>query len=148
MGGRTSGTRPRGNGAGWGGPAKGYSAVAGPKFTKGNQAATVASDDERKARMTRREFRKARSEDLEDVLFDLAKEGEAEMSKIQAASKLHAIYNGQPMATNLNVNLDDLGDRDAATNAAEIARIEAEEAELKARIQAGPLASKPAGIRH
>ena len=138
----------KGNGAGWGGPAKGYSSGRAIPAKKGERRAALSSDDDKKLRMTRREFRKQRSEKLEDMFFDLAETAPEPMVKIHAASKLHAIYNGQPMATNLNVNLDDLGDRDAATNAAEIERLDRAASDLEARIEAGPIPSQPSGVRH
>ena len=60
---------------------------------------------------------------LEDHLFKLATGAEREDTQVSAAVRLHAIYNGTPVARNLNVNTDDLSALSDAELAAEFARL-------------------------
>jgi hypothetical protein len=109
----------RGNGAGWGGPARGFGkgdgwggpakgptqvAAPGPRFTRDMQPT------DRSTYATTREMRLKRSAWLEDKLMHLAEVAEREETQLAAATKLHAIYNGQPVARNITLNTDDVSD--------------------------------------
>lgn len=92
-----------GQGDGWGGPAKGAGRGGPAKpFTKDFQPPSKAPDGDKKA------LRRIRTEQLEDMLFSLAEAAQREETRISAAVRLHAIYNGQPVARNINVNTDDV----------------------------------------
>lgn len=78
-------------GAGWGGPARGASTSRiKPGDPEGIQR--MSNDAAVKAR------RAQRAAEMEDVLYDIARAGEAEMARINAAARLHAIYEGLPVA--------------------------------------------------
>jgi hypothetical protein len=109
-----------GNGAGRGGPAKG-AGWGGPKrepipFTADSETrVTNATDDnhdpvEQTYRKDRRSVRRARTERLENILFDIAESAKSDETKVSAATKLHAIYNGQPVARNINLSIDDISE--------------------------------------
>jgi len=117
---RTPGSRV-GNGAGkgdgWGGQPRGYSRV---RFIEGNTAATDCAGDTRKAKQALRE---QRTEALEDQLYALAFEAERQETQVQAASRLHAIYNGMPVQATITHTTDDLGSMSDADLRDELARL-------------------------
>lgn len=113
-----------GKGPGWGGPAKGGGDTVLAPFQPANDAATHVRMD----RAARKELRAARAEQLEDMLFDLAQNAERQETQVTAIVRLHAIYEGQPVARNVNMNVDDLGAMDASDISDELARLERAEA--------------------
>ena len=125
-GGRTKSTRPKGNGpgqgAGWGGPARG----ASDKVVRGPDALTAGppTDPERATAQDRRKLKEERVAVLEDTLFELATTGEA-MTRINAATRLHAIYEGQPVARQITHTVDEvakLSDDDIRSELARLSR--------------------------
>ena len=83
-----------GAGDGWGGSAKG-AGTGGPKpapFSSENQPS------DRSTVKSTRELRAKRTEELEDILLGLARTADRQETQVMAATKLHAIYNGQPVA--------------------------------------------------
>lgn len=115
-------------GPGWGGPAKG----AG----KGGKAKPFTADSETRVTHSgpaaplsdRKALKRLRSEQLEDMLFDIAQTTERDDTKISAITRLHAIWNGQPIAKNINVAKDDLAALSDDEINAELERISREEA--------------------
>lgn len=98
----TSGTR-RGNGAGWGGAAKGEGVAGEPvAFEAGNQAAVGHGPHD----LTKAE-RIAR---LQDNLEHLALHAEAENVRMQASNHLLNRLDGMPIARNINVNAGNVKD--------------------------------------
>lgn len=96
---QTCGTR-RGNGAGWGGPAKGASASRiAPGDPDGIQA--MSNDEDVKARAARR------SEIMRDHLFRLAQHAQREETQIAAAVAYLDRTEGKPVALNINHNVSD-----------------------------------------
>lgn len=133
---RTSGTR-RGNGAGHGGPANGPGSPAAP-FTADSETRETTAHLEngdavqqgyrtrrRAERRERRQVKEERTLDLEDRLYDVAmgQAPDATANAVLAARSLHAIWNGQPVATNLNLTSDDIPNLTDDEIAAEIARL-------------------------
>lgn len=53
-------------------------------------------------------MKEERTEDLEDLLYDLALNAERTETRITAAVRLHAIYNGSPVARQITASVDDL----------------------------------------
>lgn len=93
-------------GMGWGGPAKGSDPNRTPSKTLA-EVHPVQSDTTPKSGMYAN--KKARAEKMEAVLETIAlDEREGAMVRVQAASKLHAILEGAPVARNINTNVDDL----------------------------------------
>ena len=127
-GGRTRTTRPKGNGAGiggpaggdgWGGPAKGGGNRPAEPFEVSNQAAAKVRPD----RAQRRAAREAASERLEEALWHLARHATNEMTQVRAAVQLHAIYSGHPIARSVTVEVDGLADLTDAELREELGRI-------------------------
>lgn len=115
-----------GKGEGWGGPAKGARQPA-PAFTRDSATrATIPGGrgDPAKmaARRNRREIAEERSRKLEDHLYRLALKAKHEETQVTAATKLHAIYQGQPVARNMNLNVDDVSQLSDDELRAEMAR--------------------------
>lgn len=134
---RTSTTRI-GTGAGIGGPAKGFVQNDAPTFTADSPTrATVAHLENgdsveqeyrakrRAERRERRQVKEDRTLDLEDRLYDVAmgQAKDATAITVLAGRALHAIWNGQPVATNLNVTKDDIANLTDDEIAAELARL-------------------------
>ncbi len=108
----TSGTR-RGNGAGWGGPAKGIPASAdtASKFEPGNKAALPAG--ERASVMQRtRATRDAMIAVYERIAAD---ETAPPMAQITAADKWLDRHEGKPIARMVNMTPDDVSVLDDGT---------------------------------
>ena len=113
----TSGTR-KGNGAGYGGPAKGPGADAPmqPPFEAGNQTAAGPHDN-----TTGAEQRAEMLAIITEVAKDRSQPG---MARISAADKWLDRYEGKPLARNLNINTDELADLDDDALAARRADLE------------------------
>lgn len=94
--------------AGWAGPAKG-AGKGGPAvpFT-GDSPTRVTHPGPAWPRSQRREMIAQRSVELENMLYGLAMESEDEKIRVMAATRLYEIYNGAPVARNINVNTDDV----------------------------------------
>jgi hypothetical protein len=118
-----------GQGDGWGGPAKGVKVPRGtspktPGFGDFEPGNTLQMNRTGKA-----EMRAARTEMLEEKLFNLAMDAEREETQMNAAARLHAIYNGQPVAKTVTANADDIADLSDDAIRAELARIRGDGAE-------------------
>jgi hypothetical protein len=77
------------------------------------------------ARMTREEkaaLKERRVAALEDRLYHLALNAENEMVRINAAARLHAIYNGAPVARTITTIADDISEMSDDAIRAELAR--------------------------
>lgn len=57
---------------------------------------------------SKKELKAQRVEQLEATLFDIAMHSERDEARIMAATRLHAIYEGQPIARTISANVDDL----------------------------------------
>lgn len=111
-----------GLGAGWCGPAKGAGALPAKAYTADSEtrrSITVADNfnpteqlyrqDRQKLSRDRRALKLQRTINLEDRLYQIAMgEFEASAVAVQANARLHAIWNGQPVATNVNLTSDDI----------------------------------------
>lgn len=125
---RTSGTRPKGKGPGLHGPAKGAGyggAETGSDGGRSKQPYEVGNTaaKRRPDQAERRAIREARVSALEDELFRIATQGEAEANRISASAKLHAIYEGQPVAKVIQATVDDVGSLSREEIHAELARL-------------------------
>ena len=90
-----------GAGDGWGGEARGAGA--------GVDALIPGHPPEKIERSSERvRDRQARVAMMEDKLFDLAMTAEREETQIQAAAKLHAIYEGTPVQRSITAQVDDV----------------------------------------
>jgi len=101
----------RGNGDGWGGPAKGAGASRAPKpFTADSETRVThpTADGTMPPLSDRKALRRQRTEQLEEILHSIALKSDRDETRVSAAVRLHAIYNGQPVARNLNINVDDI----------------------------------------
>ncbi len=134
----------RGQGPGWGGPASGSVRHANAPFASGNHVATFVRMD----RAERKALREARAEHMEDVLYRLATSAEREETQVSAASKLHAIYEGQPVARNLNASVDDVGSMNDRAILDELARLSRETASAFAPVEKDTVPSEPGGVVH
>lgn len=103
-----------GHGPGHGGPAKGAGRGGDAKpFTADSPTREWypgGKGDPMKmaARADRREIRRQRVEEIEDHLYDLALNAERQETQVLAATRLHAIYEGQPVARQITANVDDV----------------------------------------
>lgn len=147
-------TRRVGNGPGHGGPAKGS---GGPELWggpakgpgRGGDAQPFTADSPtRTAPRTlnsaeRRLLRAERTARLEDMLFELAEQSEKDETRVLAAVRLHAIMNGQPVATNINLGADDVSGLTDNELAAELARTNGAAADLAAGGMAPEMPAEP-----
>lgn len=92
---RTRTTRT-GNGAGWGGPAKGAAPDRKPKTDF--SADTNAQGHSRATPDTRAALRREQAEQLKDMLHGLALSGESESARVQAATAFLNRVEGMPVA--------------------------------------------------
>lgn len=149
-------TRRVGNGPGRGGPAKGAGGSelwGGPAKGAGNGPAKPFTADSPRPTYApgaspKKDDRAARSRDLEDMLFDLATNSEKEDTRINAAVRLHAIWNGQPVAKNINLSVDDVRSLSDADLAAELARLGGAGGDLAAGDAQAGVPPEPTGILH
>lgn len=122
--------RARGNGAGqgdgWGGPARGAS-----NKVKATVLALVPGCDAAKRlnAAAKRELREARVEQLENILFKLAKGAERQETQVAAAARLHAIYEGTPVARQITLQVDDVAKLSDDEIRTELARLGGEAAD-------------------
>ena len=115
MGGRTSGTRPKGSGipasgAGWGGDAKGAGKPADALPPGSHTMSAKAAKD-------------ARAAEMEQVLYEIALSGEHESNRVNAAYKLKTLLDGLPVAKQVNINanaFDGISDEQLAAAIEEI----------------------------
>lgn len=122
---RGGGQSGPGVGDGWGGPPRGAgNGNQRRNFNSETAKSAVAkqSSDRKTGVMSKADIRRQRTEQLEDLLFTLATSAEREETQVSAATKLHAIYNGQPVARNLNVQADDISQLTDDELRAELAR--------------------------
>lgn len=164
----TSGTR-KGNGAGhggpatglgqgdgWGGPTSGYEPKPAQQFTAENAEATgfdfTEAPKDRNGRAipsSRRELKRRRAERMEDVLFGLADDvAQHPMVRLNAATKLHAIYEGQPVARNINANVDDVSQLSDDAIRDELARLSREATSPAEGDAAADLPGESGGLVH
>lgn len=104
-------------GDGWGGPAKGSH-----DHRPSDPDDLIPGPHEPSSASLMRKLNKAeRSELMEAVLFDLALDDEQMgATRVNAAARLHAIHNGQPVAMTIHGDMDDidrLSDADARAEA-------------------------------
>ena len=112
-----------GVGDGWGGPPRGPgNGRERENFKFGNSLYAKRDADRRAGIVSKADIRRQRTEELEGLLYDLAFHAEREETQVSAATKLHAIYNGQPVARNINVQADDISQLSDDELRAELAR--------------------------
>lgn len=122
---RGGGASGHGQGDGWGGPPRGAGSGFERAFfnSENSRDATAKREADRKAgKMSKADLRRQRTEELETLLYELAMRAEREETQVSAATKLHAIYNGQPIARNVNVQADDISQLSDDELRAELAR--------------------------
>jgi hypothetical protein len=155
-GGRRSTTRvPSGipaGGEGWGGTAKGGGDRPAAAFTPDTPTrigiAGPASPERVRDRAEAARIRAERTQQLEDHLFRLATSAEQEITQVQASRHLHAIYNGQPVARNVNLNVDDVSQLTDDELRAELARASGAAANSGEGATPPGVSPQPTGIRH
>ena len=152
---RTRGTRHGngGSGVGWGGEAKGAGSGPAQPFTIDTPTRTDfrGSGDPSKARTRadKKATRDSRVEQLEELLFDLASSNEQPGNvRVTAAARLHAIYEGQPVARVINHNVDDVGQLSDADLRNELARLGGTPADAPAGDEAAGVSGEPGGVVH
>lgn len=125
-------------GAGWGGDAKGVSPTP---HRDSDPTDLIPGPHEPSASSLMRKLSKAqRSELMEAVLFDLALDGEQQgATRVNAAARLHAIHNGQPVAMVLRGDMDDIDRLSDADARSEAIRLLDQAAEAGASAQPGRL---------
>jgi len=114
-----------GVGDGWGGPPRGAGNGSERNtfnFESSREATAKRDTDRRAGIVSKADIRRQRTEELEGLLYDLAFHAEREETKVSAATKLYAIYNGQPVARNINVQADDISQLSDDELRAELAR--------------------------
>lgn len=142
-------------GDGWGGPPKGAGskkklADVKPGFTP--ETAVIARTSqmigEDRVGKSHAEVKRDRSIALEDMLYGLASAAEREETRVSAATKLHAIYNGTPIARNININSDDISNLSDDELRAELERTGGTAFETGAGTAAPGVPKKSPGILH
>jgi hypothetical protein len=122
---RGGGSNGVGAGEGWGGPARGVGVADENRpfdSDSGRKAVARKIADREAGVVSKADIRRQRTEELEGLLYDLAFHAEREETKVSAATKLHAIYNGQPIARNVNFQADDISQLSDDELRAELAR--------------------------
>jgi hypothetical protein len=109
-----------------------------------NLAATAVRPD----RAALKAFRQRRAEVLEDHLYKLALEAEREEVQVQAATRLHAIYEGLPVARVINTTVDDVGAMSDDALRDELARLGGEAASAAAGTASQGMPGKPEDVVH
>jgi hypothetical protein len=107
---RTRTTR-QGNGAGYGGPAKGADPDRKPKTDFGPD--TNAAGHSKATPETRAALRREQAEQMKDMLHQLALSGESESARVQAATAFLNRVEGMPVAKQehtIKVDPNDLSD--------------------------------------
>lgn len=93
---RTRGTRPKGSGPGWGGPAKGAgNGKHAPRITVENAREMGARKDTPESRAKAHETR-LRKEEFLEILAEIARHGDAEANRMNAADKVLDRLIGKP----------------------------------------------------
>lgn len=150
--GRNSTSFPKGNGAGkgdgWGGPAAGEGSqeTAAPPFEPGNTANT--GEEVTNKRLKTLVSRAQRTAAIEERLFELAMTAEREETQVQAGTKLHAIYNGQPVARNVNTTVDDVSQLSDDAIRSELERAGGTSAAADAGVEAPRVPKRPDEVVH
>src|SRR5690349_1991330 len=140
-----------GQGDGWGGPARGAGNgnKRGVFSTESARAAVTKQHADREAGiMSKADIRRQRTEALENLLYELAHTAERQETQVSAAVKLHAIYNGQPVARNLNVQADDISQLSDDELRAELARAGRETLAADEGTEAASMPRQLPGILH
>lgn len=135
--------RKIGNGAGWGGPARGAgsSSESLPLIGRERELPTV------EAQMTGRQRAEQRAEELRELLYGIATDVEQPgMVRVSAADKLLDRLEGKPVATNVNITRNDFSSMSDAELASELARMEREASEVAARILAARGEEPPGNV--
>lgn len=124
-------------GDGWGGPAKGAHADR----RDSDPADLIPGRHEpSKAGLMRRLNKAERSELMEAVLFDMALDNkQMGATRVNAAARLHAIHNGQPVAMVLRGDMDDIDRLSDAEARAEAIRLLDQAAEARTAAEPGRL---------
>lgn len=130
-----------GNGAGWGGPAKGAGSTrpALPLIGIDRDQPTP------EAKSMGRKDADARADEMRAVLYAIATDAEAHaMVRVHAADKLLDRLEGKAVATNVSVSASSIAALSDAELAAELARLEREARDAAARVAAAG-GTEPAG---
>jgi hypothetical protein len=125
-------------GDGWGGPAKG--AGMGPE-------GLIHDPEEIKRRhLANLKTREQRTAALEERLLELALHAKREETSVAAATRLHAIYEGQPVSRTLTAKVDDIERLSDDELRGELARLGRTQAQAAKRGQAKGVPGKPARV--
>ena len=91
-----------GQGAGWGGPANGAHPERGAKstFPAGQAFPNLPTDKSKRRAMM--------SEICENKMFEIVVTSDCPATALNASAKLHAIFNGTPIARTVNATVDDV----------------------------------------
>lgn len=134
-----TGRFPKGNGAGWGGPAKGASTS---RIKPGDPDGIRTMNRGKEVQAERREKVLRMYEEIVDD------PEQPVMARITAGDKLLDRIDGKPMQTNLNLNRDDVSRLSDAELEAEIARLEREAAGAAAGEAKPGDPVEPGGVVH
>lgn len=148
---RGGGANGPGQGDGWGGPPRGAGQGGARRIFKSENARAAREkqiSDREAGIVSKADIRRQRTEELENLLYDLALRAEREETQIAAATKLHAIYNGQPVARNLNVQADDVSQLSDDELRAELARTGRETLTPDEGVEAAGMPRQLPGILH
>lgn len=129
-----------GNGPGWGGPAKGAGWGGPASGSRGDKPAKAWTSEYRPASNapknpggpSRAQLKEERSKALEDLLYDLAMTNDNPHLRVSAATKLHSIYNGQPVARQVSTTVDDVSKMSDEELRTELSRLRIEQEGPKA----------------
>lgn len=126
-------------GDGWGGPAKGKGMAPGEGL--------IHDPEEIKRRhLANLKTREQRTAALEERLLELALHAKREETSVAAATRLHAIYEGQPVSRTLTAKVDDIERLSDDELRGELARLGRTQAQAAKRGQAKGVPGKPARV--
>lgn len=117
-------------GAGWGGPAKGFVNKPPKAFSSTHQPESRVS--KLPEGVTRAQLKEQRTKIIEDMLFEIATESDNAPLRMNAGAKLHAIYNGMPIARQVSTTVDDVSKMSDEELRAELSRLRLEQEGPKA----------------
>lgn len=136
-------------GTGWGGPARPNNKGVKDIFDEDPEKAAAAKKYFMDKRPELLASKKERVRAMEDVLLDIAlNEGQHPGTRVNAASRLHAIYEGNPVNKNINANVDDVSEMSDEQLNAELSRVQGKIAEASSGATSAVDSDELPGVVH
>lgn len=151
---KTKGTRAKsehgpGQGWGWGGPAKGGGDRPGQPFEAGTRGAVGCKPRSEMSSVERMRLENDRAERAEDFFCRIMdSEDERTETRMQAATKVHEIYKGKPVARVITAAVDDVRDLHDDALRHELAVLRGKGTDAPAGVAATPVSDESNDLVH